>query len=97
MYEILKSVILVANCLFRMEGGVPLPYVILPNLRSDRHRSKYHKFVHAMRTHKGSDDKAYGCTMLQLDDVKKVGVVLSKNVKVVAGKALKENIILMQL
>ncbi|KAF8014433.1 hypothetical protein BT93_H0302 [Corymbia citriodora subsp. variegata] len=78
---------LVSNCLFRMGGAA----ILLSNRPSDRCRSKY-QLVHTVRTHKGSDDKSYGCVFQREDDEKKIGVSLSKDLMAVAGEALKTNI-----
>ncbi|KAK1311535.1 3-ketoacyl-CoA synthase 19 [Acorus calamus] len=78
---------LVSNCLFRMGGAATL----LTNRSSDRSRSKY-RLVHTVRTHKGSDDRSYGCVCQQEDDTGRVGVALSKDLMAVAGEALKTNI-----
>ncbi|KAK2453853.1 3-ketoacyl-CoA synthase [Trifolium repens] len=78
---------LVSNCLFRMGGAA----VLLSNKSCDRPRAKY-QLVHTVRTHKGADDKSYGCAFQEEDDTKKIGVSLSKDLMVVAGEALKTNI-----
>lgn len=78
---------LVSNCLFRMGGAA----ILLSNKCSDRRRSKY-KLVHTVRTHKGSDDKCFGCVTQEEDSTGKVGVSLSKDLMAVAGDALKTNI-----
>ncbi|CAI9771292.1 unnamed protein product [Fraxinus pennsylvanica] len=78
---------LVTNCLFRMGGAA----ILLSNNSSDRHRSKYH-LIHTVRTHKGADEKSYGCILQEEDDMKKIGVSLSKDLMAVAGDSLKTNI-----
>ncbi|XP_030541260.1 3-ketoacyl-CoA synthase 11-like [Rhodamnia argentea] len=78
---------LVTNCLFRMGGAA----ILLSNRSSDRRRSKY-QLIHTVRTHKGSDDKSYGCVFQREDEKKIVGVSLSKDLMAVAGEALKTNI-----
>ncbi|KAJ6810799.1 fatty acid elongase 1 [Iris pallida] len=78
---------LVSNCLFRMGGAA----ILLSNRRSDRRRSKY-RLVHTVRTHKGSDDKCFGCITQEEDSDGRVGVSLSKDLMGVAGDALKTNI-----
>ncbi|KAI9123138.1 hypothetical protein K1719_006027 [Acacia pycnantha] len=78
---------LVSNCLFRMGGAA----ILLSNRSSDRRRSKY-QLVHTVRTHKGTEDKAYSCVFQQEDDNKNIGVSLSKDLMAVAGEALKANI-----
>lgn len=78
---------LVANCIFRMGGAA----VLLSNKRSERWRAKY-ELSCTVRTHKGADDKCYGCVFQEEDDEKKIGVSLSKDLMAVAGDALKTNI-----
>ncbi|XP_068649465.1 3-ketoacyl-CoA synthase 11-like [Aristolochia californica] len=78
---------LVSNCLFRMGGAA----VLLSNCRSDRRRSKY-QLVHTVRTHKGYDDRAFGCVYQEEDGTGRIGVSLSKDLMAVAGEALKSNI-----
>ncbi|CAB4261715.1 unnamed protein product [Prunus armeniaca] len=78
---------LLSNCLFRLGGAA----ILLSNRSSDRRRSKY-QLMHTVRTHKGSDDKAYNCVFQKEDDTKRVGVALSKDLMAVAGEALKTNI-----
>ncbi|CAL0299923.1 unnamed protein product [Lupinus luteus] len=78
---------LVSNCLFRMGGAA----ILLSNKSSDRKRAKY-QLVHTVRTHKGADNKCYGCVFQEEDDKKTVGVALSKDLMAVAGEALKTNI-----
>nr|WDA53417.1 3-ketoacyl-CoA synthase 2 [Erycina pusilla] len=78
---------LVSNCLFRMGGAA----ILLSNKRSDRSRSKY-QLIHAVRTHKGSDDKCYTCVTQEEDGTGSIGVSLSKDLMAVAGDALKTNI-----
>lgn len=78
---------LVSNCLFRMGGAA----ILLSNRSCDRRHAKY-QLVHTVRTHKGSEDKSYGCVFQQEDDNKNIGVSLSKDLMAVAGEALKANI-----
>ncbi|CAL4889292.1 unnamed protein product [Urochloa decumbens] len=78
---------LVTNCLFRMGGAA----VLLSNRRSDRRRAKY-ELVHTVRTHKGADDRCFGCVTQEEDGEGKLGVSLSKDLMAVAGGALKDNI-----
>ncbi|KAG9131984.1 hypothetical protein Leryth_017188 [Lithospermum erythrorhizon] len=78
---------LVSNCIFRMGGAA----ILLSNRSSDRRRSKY-QLVHTVRTHKGADDRSYGCVFQEEDENAKVGVALSKDLMAVAGEALKTNI-----
>nr|XP_051196662.1 LOW QUALITY PROTEIN: 3-ketoacyl-CoA synthase 2-like [Lolium perenne] len=78
---------LVSNCLFRMGGAA----ILLSNRRSARRRSKY-QLVHTMRTHKGADDRAFGCVYQQQDEDGKTGMSLSKDPMAFAGGALETNI-----
>ncbi|KAJ8637668.1 hypothetical protein MRB53_011935 [Persea americana] len=78
---------LVSNCLFRMGGAA----ILLSNKNSDRRRSKY-SLIHTVRTHKGSDDKCFGCVSQEEDNTGRIGVSLSKDLMAVAGDALKTNI-----
>ncbi|PIA55753.1 hypothetical protein AQUCO_00700223v1 [Aquilegia coerulea] len=82
-----KKSMLIPNCLFRVGGSA----VLLSNKTVDRRRAKY-KLVHVVRTHRGSDDKAFQCVYQEEDDVGKVGVSLSKDLMAIAGGALKTNI-----
>lgn len=78
---------LVSNCIFRMGGAA----ILLSNKRSARRRAKY-ELVRSVRTHKGADDKSFGCVFQEEDAQKKIGVSLSKELMAVAGDALKTNI-----
>ncbi|KAL8481621.1 hypothetical protein ACS0TY_027937 [Phlomoides rotata] len=78
---------LVSNCIFRMGGAA----ILLSNKPSDKRRAKY-QLIHTVRTHKGADDKSYGCVFQEEDEKKEVGVALSKDLMAVAGEALKTNI-----
>ncbi|GFP93909.1 3-ketoacyl-coa synthase 17 [Phtheirospermum japonicum] len=78
---------LLSNCLFRMGGTA----IILSNRPSDRRRSKY-ELKHTLRTHLGSDDRAYNCVIQDADKDAKVGVSISKDLMAVAGVALRANI-----
>uniref|UniRef100_A0A6V7QRA8 FAE domain-containing protein n=1 Tax=Ananas comosus var. bracteatus TaxID=296719 RepID=A0A6V7QRA8_ANACO len=78
---------LVSNCLFRMGGAA----ILLTNRRSERRRSKY-QLVHTVRTHRGADDRSYGCVFQEEDNTGRIGVALSKDLMAVAGEALKTNI-----
>ncbi|KAI8541856.1 hypothetical protein RHMOL_Rhmol08G0094000 [Rhododendron molle] len=82
-----ERAMLLPNCLFRMGGAA----ILLSNKKREKGRAKY-KLVHVVRTHKGSDDKAYKCVFEQEDDQGKVGIRLSKDLTVIAGEALKSNI-----
>ncbi|GAB4851016.1 3-ketoacyl-CoA synthase 11 [Ancistrocladus abbreviatus] len=78
---------LLSNCLFRMGGAA----ILLSNKRSAARRSKY-QLIHTIRTHKGADDRSYGCVFQKEDNNGKIGVSLSKDLMAVAGEALKANI-----
>lgn len=78
---------LMTNCLFRLGGAA----VLLTNRSSDRRRSKY-QIMQTLRTHKGADDKSFGCVVQQEDESRRVGIKLSRDLMAVAGEALKTNI-----
>ncbi|MCL7030106.1 hypothetical protein MKW94_017914 [Papaver nudicaule] len=78
---------LISNCLFRVGGAA----ILLSNKSQDKQRAKY-KLVHIVRTHCGSEDKAYKCVFRDEDEAGKLGVSLSKTLMPVAGVALKTNI-----
>ncbi|XP_073019174.1 3-ketoacyl-CoA synthase 4 isoform X1 [Primulina eburnea] len=82
-----KKSMLIPNCLFRVGGSA----VLLSNMSKDKRVAKY-KLVHVVRTHKGSDDKAFRCVYQEQDDAGKTGVSLSKDLMAIAGGALKTNI-----
>ncbi|VFR00916.1 unnamed protein product [Cuscuta campestris] len=82
-----ERAMLLPNCLFRMGGAA----IMLSNKTRDSGRAKY-RLIHVIRTHKGSDDKAYRCVYEQEDPQGKVGINLSKDLMVIAGEALKSNI-----
>ncbi|KAK4576102.1 hypothetical protein RGQ29_026882 [Quercus rubra] len=72
---------LIPNCLFRMGSAA----ILLTNRSSDRHCSKY-QLVHALRTHKGADDRGYNCVFQKEDINNRLGVALSKDLLPVAGE-----------
>ncbi|GFP93910.1 3-ketoacyl-coa synthase 17 [Phtheirospermum japonicum] len=78
---------LLSNCLFRMGGTA----VLLSNCPSDSRRSKY-ELKHTLRTHLGSDDRAYNCVIQDVDKDAQVGISISKDLMAVAGVALRANI-----
>ncbi|KAF5809223.1 putative very-long-chain 3-oxoacyl-CoA synthase [Helianthus annuus] len=82
-----KKSMLIPNCLFRVGGSA----VLLSNKSRDRSRAKY-QLVHVVRTHRGSDEKAFRCVYQEQDDNGKTGVSLSKDLMAIAGGALKTNI-----
>lgn len=86
-YQGSERAMLLPNCLFRMGSAA----ILLSNKSRDSRRAKY-KLVHVVRTHKGSEDKAYKCVFEQEDPQGKVGINLSKDLMVIAGEALKSNI-----
>ncbi|KAI3957019.1 hypothetical protein MKW92_039177 [Papaver armeniacum] len=79
---------MVSNCLFRIGGAA----ILLTNRSQDKQRAKY-KLTHIVRTHCGSDEKAYKCVMREEDEAGLLGVCLSKTLMPVAGLALKTNIV----
>ncbi|KAL1803347.1 hypothetical protein ACET3Z_031994 [Daucus carota] len=81
-----EKAMLVPYCLFRMGSTA----ILLSNRKSFRHRAKY-SLLHTVRTHKGADDKAYGCAVQQEDLEGNLGVILSKELMMIAGEALKLN------
>lgn len=78
---------LLPNCLFRMGGAA----VLLSNKRRYHSLAKY-KLLHLVRTHRGSDDRAYQCVFEVEDSQGKSGISLSKDLMAIAGEALKSNI-----
>ncbi|XP_058766148.1 3-ketoacyl-CoA synthase 2-like [Vicia villosa] len=79
---------LVSNCLFRVGGAA----ILLSNISSDSHRSKY-CLKHTVCTHIGSQDSCYNSILLREDETNKItGISLSKDLMSSAGFALKENI-----
>ncbi|KAK4765692.1 hypothetical protein SAY86_026782 [Trapa natans] len=79
---------LLPNCLFRMGGAA----ILLSNRWwSDGWRAKY-KLAHVVRTHRGSDDRAYRCVFEEQDREGKVGISLSKELMAIAGSTLQTNI-----
>ncbi|XP_057787000.1 3-ketoacyl-CoA synthase 20-like [Salvia miltiorrhiza] len=78
---------LVSNCIFRMGGAA----ILLSNRRAERGRAKY-QLIHSVRTHRGADERSYGCVFQEEDEARHVGVALSKDLMAVAGEALKTNI-----
>lgn len=78
---------LLCNCIFRMGGAA----VLLSNKPRERARSKY-ELVHTVRTHRGADDRSFGCVYQREDEKGTVGVSLARELMAVAGDALKTNI-----
>ncbi|CAA2958761.1 3-ketoacyl- synthase 6-like [Olea europaea subsp. europaea] len=86
-YQGSERAMLLPNRLFRMGGAA----ILLSNKNRDKHRAKY-RLVHVVRSHKGSDDKAYKCVHEQEDSQGEVGISLSKDLMAIAGEALKSTI-----
>ncbi|GKV21172.1 hypothetical protein SLEP1_g31177 [Rubroshorea leprosula] len=78
---------LVPNTIFRMGGAA----ILLSNRKQDRRKAKY-KLQHLVRTHMGSDDRAYHSIFQQQDEEGFVGVSLSRALLHVAANALKTNL-----
>ncbi|OIV91538.1 hypothetical protein TanjilG_08950 [Lupinus angustifolius] len=79
---------LIANVLFRMGGTA----ILLSNRKQDKQMAKY-KLQHLVRTHLGSNDKAYRSVYQEPDEEGIVGVSLSRSLIHVAASTLKTNII----
>ena len=79
---------IIANMLFRMGGAA----ILLSNKNQDKGIAKY-KLQHLVRTHLGSNDKAYQSVYQEPDENGIVGVSLSRSLLSVAASALKINII----
>ncbi|KAK6161464.1 hypothetical protein DH2020_004845 [Rehmannia glutinosa] len=78
---------LVSNCIFRMGGAAILLQQVVRRKNERNTNSST-----PVRTHKGADDKSYGCVFQEEDETTRVGVSLSKDLMAVAGEALKTNI-----
>lgn len=78
---------LVPNCFFRMGCSA----VLLSNRRRDYRRAKY-SLEHIVRTHKGADDRAFGCVYQDEDAERHKGLRVSKELIQIGGDALKTNI-----
>ncbi|KAI3696222.1 hypothetical protein L1987_79233 [Smallanthus sonchifolius] len=78
---------LLPNCLFRMGGAA----MLLTNKRCLSKHAKY-SLLHVVRTHKGADDKSYGCVTQQEDKEGHVGIALNLDLMLIAGRSLKSNI-----
>ncbi|XP_050208479.1 3-ketoacyl-CoA synthase 4-like [Mercurialis annua] len=77
---------LISNCIFRVGGAA----MLLSNKSSDKRRAKY-KLLHVVRTHLGADTKAFNALRQQQDGEGNVGVLLTRDVSPISGKALKIN------
>ncbi|KAG6412931.1 hypothetical protein SASPL_125626 [Salvia splendens] len=82
-----ERAMLLPNCLFRMGGAA----ILLSNRSADRRRAKY-RLAHVVRTHKGADDRAYGCVAQEEDPEGHIGIKLNIDLMTIAGEALKSNI-----
>ncbi|KAK7302425.1 hypothetical protein RJT34_13315 [Clitoria ternatea] len=78
---------LIANVLFRMGGAA----ILLSNRKQDKPKAKY-KLQHLVRTHMGSNDKAYQCVYQEPDEDGVVGVSITRALLNVAASALRTNI-----
>ena len=81
---------LIPACIFRVGGSA----VVLTNAGPCsrlRWQAKY-ELTHLVRTHKGSDPRAFACVAQASDGAGITGVRLSKDLMAVAGAALKANI-----
>ncbi|GAB2280073.1 separase/separin [Dionaea muscipula] len=87
MYGGSDKSMLLPCCLFRVGGAA----IFLSNKTDEGKRAKY-SLVHLLRTHRGADDRAYGCIELREDSEGEVGVSLSKELTGIAGDAVKANI-----
>ncbi|KAI3991578.1 hypothetical protein MKX01_003735 [Papaver californicum] len=79
-YSGTKKSMMLTNCLFRLGGAA----ILLSNKSKDKRLAKY-KLVHVVRTHRGSDDKAFKCVYQDQDEAGKVGVSLSKDFMATPG------------
>ncbi|KAK9750393.1 hypothetical protein RND81_02G193300 [Saponaria officinalis] len=86
-YQGKEKAMLLPNCLFRMGGAA----ILMSNNPKHRRWAKY-RLLHVVRTHKGTDDRAYKCVVQVEDQEGKVGISLSKDLMAIAGEALKSNI-----
>jgi len=81
---------LIPACIFRVGGSA----VVLTNAgpASRLRRQAKYELTHLVRTHKGSDARAFACVAQASDSAGITGVRLSKDLMAVAGAALKANI-----
>ncbi|GJU65662.1 3-ketoacyl-CoA synthase 6 [Tanacetum coccineum] len=86
-YEGNDRSMLLPNCLFRLGGAA----IFLSNKWHEHHYAKY-KLINIVRTHTGSHEESYKSIHQIEDHDGKLGVRLSKNLSVIAGRALKTNI-----
>lgn len=78
---------LVTNCIFRVGCAAAL---ITNDL--GRRRSAKMELVHSLRTHHGSDDRAYRAAIQEEDDKGNTGIALTKDLIPVAGTNLRRHI-----
>ncbi|XP_051214690.1 3-ketoacyl-CoA synthase 5 [Lolium perenne] len=80
-----ERAMLLPNCLFRVGGAAAL-------LSTSPVKARF-RLKHLVRTHTGAgNDSAYRCVFQQEDDEGNVGINLSKDLMVIAGKSLEANI-----
>ncbi|CAO2828385.1 unnamed protein product [Amaranthus hypochondriacus] len=82
-----ERAMLLPSCLFRMGGAT----ILLSNKSRYKREAKY-RLLHLVRTHKGSDDKAFKCVQQMEDKEGFLGISLSKDLMPIAAEALKSNI-----
>uniref|UniRef100_A0ACD5WX52 Uncharacterized protein n=1 Tax=Avena sativa TaxID=4498 RepID=A0ACD5WX52_AVESA len=76
---------LLPNCLFRVGGAAALLSMSPVNARF--------RLKHVLRTHTGAaNDSSYRCVFQEEDDEGNVGINLSKDLMIIAGKSLEANI-----
>ncbi|KAF8028213.1 hypothetical protein BT93_E0960 [Corymbia citriodora subsp. variegata] len=78
---------LLPNCFFRMGAAA----VLLSSHHLDRWRSKY-ELKQLVRTHKGAEERSFGCIHMKEDGQGTRGLSVSKDVIGIGGNALKDNI-----
>ncbi|XP_030534516.1 3-ketoacyl-CoA synthase 15-like [Rhodamnia argentea] len=78
---------LLPNCFFRMGAAA----ILLSSRHLDRWRSKY-ELKQLVRTHKGTEDRSFGCIRMKDDARGTRGLSVSKDVIGIGGNALKDNI-----
>ncbi|CAM0943607.1 unnamed protein product [Alopecurus aequalis] len=79
-----ERAMLLQNCLFRVGGAAALLSTSPVNARF--------RLKHVMRTHTGADDRSYRCVFQQEDAEGNIGINLSKELMLIAGKSLEANI-----
>lgn len=86
-YKGKEKSMLMPNVLFRMGGAA----ILLSNRKADKIKAKY-QLQHLVRTHTGSDDRAYLSVYQGADNDGLEGVSLSRSLIHVASKALNINV-----